>query len=465
MSQLRYYASKISPNMARTPEGYLLCQNVPIARTGQQEYLASELPMPTDTPNKKVIVYRRAEDVFAPAAIASFQGKTVTSEHPEDPVNPDNVRQHIKGVVTNVRRGSGREADMLIADLVIYDAQLICEIENGKREVSCGYDCTFAVEGGRIYQKNIVGNHVAVVSVGRAGHTVSIKDESPVIKGGTPPKKGRSSRMKGNKKRPSERGLVPTIARIVGLVKDSDPDEVTEAIEDLVEAIEEDVTEAKIEVIKADDSSKCADKTKDEAKKDEAPATDSKTYELLEKVYEKLEKLDGEVKEIRETSYKKLDPLEKLEAELSGDGDPGGESEHVEDPDDINDDSMADEALDTEVEDDEAPVMPAEGRPVNPLTKDAALKELRKMKPIIAAISDPKQRKTMSDSVAAMIRASHRLPASGGRSSGNGYAGIVSAKKQHAAKHKAADSKAKGTPPQDIEDLGDKIAAARLGKQ
>ncbi|MCI9311262.1 MAG: DUF2213 domain-containing protein, partial [Lawsonibacter sp.] len=29
--------------MDRTPEGYLICRDVPIARTGPQEYLAGEL--------------------------------------------------------------------------------------------------------------------------------------------------------------------------------------------------------------------------------------------------------------------------------------------------------------------------------------------------------------------------------------------------------------------------------------
>ena len=38
-----YFAEKLSPNMARSAEGYLICRNVPVARVGVQEYLTGEL--------------------------------------------------------------------------------------------------------------------------------------------------------------------------------------------------------------------------------------------------------------------------------------------------------------------------------------------------------------------------------------------------------------------------------------
>ena len=37
-----HFGSKISPNMKRTPEDFLICYNVPIARTGVQKYLGKE---------------------------------------------------------------------------------------------------------------------------------------------------------------------------------------------------------------------------------------------------------------------------------------------------------------------------------------------------------------------------------------------------------------------------------------
>ena len=37
---IAYYGTDISPNKTETVEGYLICRNVPIARTGAQQYLA-----------------------------------------------------------------------------------------------------------------------------------------------------------------------------------------------------------------------------------------------------------------------------------------------------------------------------------------------------------------------------------------------------------------------------------------
>ena len=41
---MHYYGTRLSENLSmREPEGYLLCLNVPVARTGTQEYLPEEL--------------------------------------------------------------------------------------------------------------------------------------------------------------------------------------------------------------------------------------------------------------------------------------------------------------------------------------------------------------------------------------------------------------------------------------
>ena len=44
---MQYYGTRLSENISkREPEGYLLCLNVPVARTGTQEYLPEELNLP-----------------------------------------------------------------------------------------------------------------------------------------------------------------------------------------------------------------------------------------------------------------------------------------------------------------------------------------------------------------------------------------------------------------------------------
>lgn len=168
---ITYFGSRISPNQVETAEGFLICRNVPIARIGEQIYLARELMLDGD-PERKITVHRYPEDVFDRATIASFEGKPVTDTHPADFVDPENFKELSKGHVQNVRK----DGDYIVADLYINDASLIDKIKNGTREVSCGYVCTYEPEGDDYKQTHIRGNHVAVVQMGRAGHEVAIKD-------------------------------------------------------------------------------------------------------------------------------------------------------------------------------------------------------------------------------------------------------------------------------------------------
>ena len=177
--RLTYFGTRLSENISRRePEGYLICLNVPVARTGMQEYLPEELGL--DPGGPLVQVWRPSEEVFDPACVASFEGMPVTDDHPAfaDGVNTENIRYLQKGHAHNVRQGRGKEEDLLLADLIITDPGLIEEIMNGKREISCGYNYSLCEEEGRYVQRNIRGNHIAVVDAGRAGPRVSIRDHA-----------------------------------------------------------------------------------------------------------------------------------------------------------------------------------------------------------------------------------------------------------------------------------------------
>ena len=103
-----YFGTRLSENISRRePEGYLICLNVPVARTGTQDYLPSELGLP-EPDSRLVPVLRPEEEVFAPACLASFEGMPVTDNHPSDPdgVNTENIRALQKGHAHNVRRGA-----------------------------------------------------------------------------------------------------------------------------------------------------------------------------------------------------------------------------------------------------------------------------------------------------------------------------------------------------------------------
>ncbi|MBQ6382057.1 MAG: DUF2213 domain-containing protein [Clostridia bacterium] len=178
---MQYYGTRLSENLSlREPEGYLLCLNVPVARTGTQEYLPQELGLPPARGDPLIPVVRPPEEVFSPATIASFEGMPVTNDHPPDGVTLENVRYLSRGHAHNVRRGTGEMSDLLLADLIIQDRTLIDAIlKDGKREISCGYLYELREENGQYVQRNIRGNHIAVVDAGRAGPRVSIRDEEP----------------------------------------------------------------------------------------------------------------------------------------------------------------------------------------------------------------------------------------------------------------------------------------------
>ena len=215
---MHYYGTRLSENISRRePEGYLLCLNVPVARTGTQDYLPEELGLPSGS--SFVSVYRPEEEVFSPETIASFEGMPVTNDHPPDGVDVSNIRALQKGHAHNVRRGTGDESDLLLADLIITDPGLIDLIlEEGKREISCGYTYELCEENGQYIQRKIRGNHVAVVDAGRAGPRVSIKDHKASI----------SERRKPNMKK----SLSKILAR---MAKDGDIETVAEIIEEMIE--------------------------------------------------------------------------------------------------------------------------------------------------------------------------------------------------------------------------------------
>lgn len=166
----------ISPRMEKTPEGFLLCRDVPISRTGVFDYSAIEAGIEAG-PGGIVKMSRTEEELFNPDAMRSFEGKPVVIGHSEF-VDPKNWKDRSIGIVQNVRRGEGGESSMLLADLLLTDAKGIELVESGRlREVSCGYDANPVADGvGQGHQVGIVGNHVALVPKGRCGNACKIRD-------------------------------------------------------------------------------------------------------------------------------------------------------------------------------------------------------------------------------------------------------------------------------------------------
>lgn len=173
---LFYLADQIGEKRSTTPEGFLVCHDVPIARTGTQVYATDEVPIDAG-PDGLIRIDRLPDEVFRPDTLASFEGKPVTVEHPNDFVTPENWQRLAVGFAQNVRRGQGVQDDLILADLVITDEAAIRYVNEKLPEVSAGYTAEYEqTEPGRGVQRDIVGNHVALVERGRAGPRCSIQD-------------------------------------------------------------------------------------------------------------------------------------------------------------------------------------------------------------------------------------------------------------------------------------------------
>jgi len=176
-----YITEQLSEHIGETPEGFLLCKDVPLTRTGVFEYTASEVPVEASL-DGMVKIQRDDDEVFAQNTIASFEGKPVTINHPEGMVTPENWSELAHGIVQNVRRGQGEMSDLLLGDLLITTEKGIELVKAGLREVSCGYDAQYEqIEKGKGRQRDIIGNHVALVTKGRAGSRCTIQDNKPCI--------------------------------------------------------------------------------------------------------------------------------------------------------------------------------------------------------------------------------------------------------------------------------------------
>ena len=154
-----------------TPEGYLRAWAT-IARTGVQMY--------TDADGSVRREYRPETEVASPESLASFAGKAITLEHPPILLDSANTKDYQIGFSgTEVVYDNG----FVRAVMTITDKDAIERIMRGDaKEVSAGYRVNYeatpgVTDNGENYdgiQKEINGNHIAVVRRGRAGPQVKL---------------------------------------------------------------------------------------------------------------------------------------------------------------------------------------------------------------------------------------------------------------------------------------------------
>jgi hypothetical protein len=172
---LRFDRAEISPDWEETPEGYLRIKAT-FARTGLQRYRRSD--------GTEAIEYRPEEEVAKQDALLSLANLPVTLEHPPELLTPETCREYQRGHTGSIVEYRNPFA---VGFVTITDREAIDNVKRGDaREVSVGYRVKFdATPGvtpdGQRYdgvQREISGNHVAIVRKGRAGPEVRLHMDS-----------------------------------------------------------------------------------------------------------------------------------------------------------------------------------------------------------------------------------------------------------------------------------------------
>lgn len=174
----RYDSSTVSAITKDPITGYIHARNVPIARAGVFKYLK-----PDGTVRHEA---KLPEDILSDSTVASANNKPITDNHPENEagqrilVDKSNTNTLMKGLTAS--NAHVDEADGTVrVDLTITNHDLINKVDNGKRQLSIGFQTQVVPQSG-VYknteydsvQKDITINHVAVVDVAREGPDISL---------------------------------------------------------------------------------------------------------------------------------------------------------------------------------------------------------------------------------------------------------------------------------------------------
>ena len=163
--------------------GWAEIKGNPISKVGVFPYSGAQISRDLD-PSEIFQVYRPEEELSNIETIESFKLLPWTNEHamlgPEDSGMLAPEKKGIEGVIgEDVYFADG----YLKANIKVFSNKLAQLIDSGKKELSIGYRCLYdrqaGIYNGQKYdfiQRNIRGNHLALVGEGRSGHDVSVLD-------------------------------------------------------------------------------------------------------------------------------------------------------------------------------------------------------------------------------------------------------------------------------------------------
>lgn len=164
---------------------FWIIRDNPIIKTGVFPYLGRQIS-PELNPTQIYNVLRPEDELFKQKTIDSFNMLPITIGHAllgskDEGLTPPEE----KGVEGTTGEHAKRSGDKMTNNIKLYSERIKDEINNGKKELSAGYFCDFMPESGtwngRHYdyvQRNIDGNHIALVEKGRNGSDVRVMDSA-----------------------------------------------------------------------------------------------------------------------------------------------------------------------------------------------------------------------------------------------------------------------------------------------
>jgi len=170
----RYDRGRFKKKAVKTDEGFLRTDAI-VTRTGVFYYRN-----PDGSTRREL---RHPDDILALDSIESMKMIPITNDHPlEGLVTADTAKKLQVGSTGENIRPDGND---VIAPIVVTDETAVNDVENGKQELSLGYELELVDEQGNydgedydFRQTNVKYNHLAIVDSARAGSRARIHMDS-----------------------------------------------------------------------------------------------------------------------------------------------------------------------------------------------------------------------------------------------------------------------------------------------
>ncbi len=163
--------------------GYMTVLGNPISKEGVFDYLGSQIPGYPGGPDDIVKVYRPGEELARQETIDSFKLMPFIDEH--NWLGVEGIDAGTLPLTGTTGENVYYEAPYLKANLRVFSQKLLDAFNAGKVQLSPGYlydyDYAPGVWNGINYsyvQRNLRGNHLALVQTGRTGADVAVMDSA-----------------------------------------------------------------------------------------------------------------------------------------------------------------------------------------------------------------------------------------------------------------------------------------------